>query len=154
MHDEERNEPIFETVSAALRALNQEVCVAQNVLVWFMVHFSSQLGYALNTVRCGVCQEPVSTTDSVPFSLSMGAPLCAEHQQSVGYESLSSEAFELLCAACEHDADSLASLANTRSARIVVLDMLTSFFRYHIDGLRRLNVSHVALKMLGDVVRS
>ncbi len=150
MHDAERNEPLFEALVDSLRMLNRPETVAQNVVLWFIARLAALLGYALATEHCGVCHQSVGVGESVPFSVAVGAPLCNDDRDSAGYVPLRREIYELLRSVCNRPLPEVAAMPSSQQSRTAVLELLTSFIRYHVDGLRRLNVNHVALKLLGD----
>lgn len=151
MHDEDRSEPMFEALVDALRALNLPDVNETCVVVGFMIRLSMLLGYAIKTEECGICDEPVAVTrSSVAYSLTIGAPLCAEHRETVAYRALGAPAFELLRRLCRIEAEDAAMLDQSMSpAASELQDSLTSFIRFHVDGLRKLKVGNVSGKVLG-----
>jgi len=148
MHDEDRNEALFEALVATLKMLNREDVDESSAYLWFLIRLSNLLGYAIRTNECGVCDEPVPTEGTIPYSLSLGAPLCAEHRNAAGGRSLSPEAFGLLRRLCAAAADDLAGMSPATAAGAELLDMLTAFIRYHVEGLKRLKVRSVSAKLL------
>jgi DNA repair protein RecO (recombination protein O) len=152
MHDEDPNDPLFTTLVDALRALNDSESDESNVLLWFTARLASLLGYAIRTDDCGVCQEPVEITSSdVAYSLAMGAPLCAEHRDAASYRPLPAAAFDLLRRICAANVETAARLDSDEHAKAILKDALSHFIRFHVEGLRRLNVSQVTMKVLGEV---
>lgn len=148
MHDEDRNEPLFDAVITALELLNREEADPSLVHAWFLIQLATQLGYAIRTDTCGICDEPLVTDGIVPYSLSVGAPLCAEHRESLAHRPLPADAFVLLCALCQADSDHLPELRPDPRAALELIDTLTLFIRYHVEGLRRLKVGSVSAKVL------
>lgn len=150
MHDEDRNEQMFETLVQALEALNRPGGNENSVVAWFMLRLSMLLGYAVKTDECGICQEPVETIrSSVPYSLTIGAPLCAEHRESIAYRALSLSAFTLMRDLVRVDAETAARMEENLPAASELQDAMTSFIRFHVDGLRRLKVGSVSGQILG-----
>lgn len=153
MHDEDRNEQIFEALVAALGALNREDADETSVHLWFLVRLANLLGYAVRTDECGICEEPVEPSgESVPYSLSVGAPLCAEHRDAMAYRSLSPAAFDLLRLLSRSEAEEIAWGRSDPRAVSELVDTLTTFIRYHVEGLRRLKVRNVSAKVLDQKV--
>lgn len=151
MHDEDRHEPLFEALVAALRGLNREDADEALVHIWFLIQLSTLLGYAVRTDECGVCDEPVEIEEgAVPYSLSVGAPLCAEHREASAYRTLSPDAFRLLRGLCRSDVEQVPGLGSDSRAASELVDMLTTFIRYHVEGLRKLKVRNVSAKVLDD----
>jgi len=150
MHDEDRNEELFETVVEALRALDAAGSDETNVLLWFITRLALSLGYGVQTDDCGICRAPVAPADGeVSYSLSLGAPLCSEHHDAAGYRPMSRPAFTLLGQLLETSALGAGALPAPSDARAELREALTSFVRFHVDGLRRLNAGTVAMKILG-----
>lgn len=148
MHDEDRNEPLFDALVTALELLNREDVDASVVHAWFLIQLATQLGYAIRTDSCGVCDEPLLTDGVVPYSLSVGAPLCAEHHESLAHRPLPQDAFALLSTLCQADNDQLPGLRPEPRAALELIDTLTVFIRYHVEGLRKLKVGSVSAKVL------
>lgn len=148
MHDEDRNEPLFDALVMGLELLNREDVDASIVHPWFLIQLATQLGYAIRTDTCGVCDEPLRTDGIVPYSISVGAPLCTEHRESLAHRPLPPEAFALLCRLCEVDSDHLPGLRPDPGAALELIDTLTVFIRYHVEGLRKLKVGSVSAKVL------
>jgi DNA repair protein RecO (recombination protein O) len=152
VHEEDRNDQLFDAMLDSLRALNAPECNESAVLLWFMVQLSSALGYAIRTDGCGVCDEPFAPYESdVFYSLAIGAPLCSEHREGVSARTLSTGAFKLLRELEEHDCGYARGVAVDRRSCNELLDALNAFIRYHVDGMRRLNVQAVSARMLGDL---
>ena len=151
MHDEDRNDPLFETLVATLRALNHPDTDEASVQLWFLIRLAVLLGYAVRTEECGVCDEPlVGERESIPYSLTIGAPLCAEHQESIAYRAMSAGAFGLLRKLCSAEIEEAAMLRPGAQAASELSDALTAFIRYHVEGIRRLKVKAVSAKVLDD----
>lgn len=151
MHDEDKSEAMFDTLVDALRALNRSDANETFVVAWFMIRLSMLLGYAVKTEECGICAEPIEVTrSSVPYSLTIGAPLCSEHRESIAYRALGAPAFELLREIGRVTAGSAAAMKENLPAGSELQDALTAFIRFHVDGLRRLNVGNVSGQILGS----
>jgi DNA repair protein RecO (recombination protein O) len=151
MHDEERHEELYETIVEALRALGAEGDET-SVLLWFMARLAHLLGYSVRTGSCGVCDEPIAVdqTPQVPYSIAMGAPLCSEHRDAGSYWPMIVGAYDLLDQLQEMSAQQAARLRVDEASKTALNDALVAFVRYHVEGLRRLNVSNV----MGKVLRS
>lgn len=150
MHDEDRNEPLFDTLVGALRALNNPASCEASVHLWFLIRLSTILGYAIRTEECGVCGERFEHGEVIPYSLSIGAPLCAEHRESIAYRTMSLGAFKLLEVLDDIDVDAAARVDADPRFASELLDALTAFIRFHVEGLRRLKVRSVSAKVLDD----
>ena len=152
MHDEDRNDRIFDAIVSALRALGNPDANGTNVLLWFVLQLSGLLGYAIGTSECGVCSEPVSVaaTGDVAYSLALGAPLCSEHRDTGVYRMLPAGAFTLLGEISEKGILDAGRVDADERSRSVLLEALTSFVRHHIDGIRKLKVGSVAATLLGE----
>jgi len=151
MHDEDRNDHLFETLVASLRALNHPDTDEASVQLWFMIRLALLLGYAIRTEECGVCDEPLEgEREMVPYSLSIGAPLCAEHQESIAYRAMSRPAFTLLRMLCVSEIEEAAMISPAPHAAAELNDALNAFIRFHVEGLRRLKVKTVSAKVLDD----
>ncbi|MEO5928967.1 MAG: DNA repair protein RecO [Candidatus Kapaibacterium sp.] len=155
MHDEDRNEPLFEALLAALRTLNDPQSSEQSVVLWFLIRLATILGYAIRTDDCGVCDEPIVRERlPVPYSISIGAPLCAEHREVGSYRTLSAPAFDLLCALSAANVTEAAVLRPEERSVTELGDALNAFIRFHVEGLRRLKVRGISAKVLDDIVPS
>jgi DNA repair protein RecO len=152
MHDEDRNDQIFDVIVGALRALGEPSSNGTNVLLWFVLRLSSLLGYAIGTSECGVCSEAVSVAPDgdVAYSLALGAPLCAEHRETGVYRMLPAGAFTLLGEISDRAIVDAGRVPSDDRSRTILLEALTSFVRHHIDGIRKLKVGSVAASLLGD----
>lgn len=148
MHDEDRNEPLFETLVAALRALNAPAANESSVHLWFLIRLATILGYAIRTDECGVCGERFEHGEVIPYSLSIGAPLCAEHRESMAYRALSLGAFKLLESLNALDIDEASRIDADPRFASELSDALAAFIRFHVEGLRRLKVRSVSAKVL------
>jgi DNA repair protein RecO (recombination protein O) len=150
MHDEERHDDLFVAIVEALRALDSEGDEGI-VLLWFMTRLAGLLGYSVSTGGCGVCEEEVATAGAdVAYSIPLGAPLCAEHRESGTYWPMSTGAYRLLDRLQELSAAEAAFLEIDEASTSALNDALVAFIRFHVEGLRRLNVSNV----MGKVLRS
>lgn len=154
MHDEDRNDALFDDLCSALTELDAEDAVARNVLLWFMVHLADRLGFTISTRGCAVCNEGVSIGQTVAFSMAHGGVLCDDHRDSAGFEAMHRDAYALLQRLCEGTAAEARAVPSDDRTRAALVEMLTSFIRYHVDGMRRLKVSSVALKLLGEIARA
>jgi DNA repair protein RecO (recombination protein O) len=152
MHDEDRNEELFNTLVAALRALNDPAAAETSVHLWFLIRLATILGYALRTEQCGVCGEPFEMGEIVPYSLSIGAPLCSEHRDSMTYRQFSRRAFELLGALELLEVGDASAIHPEVPVASELADALTAFIRFHVEGLRRLKVRSVSAKVLDAVM--
>jgi DNA repair protein RecO (recombination protein O) len=151
MHDEDRNDPLFETLVATLRALNHPDTDESSIQLWFLIRLAVLLGYAVRTEECGICDEPlVGSRESIPYSLTIGAPLCAEHQESIAYRAMSAPAFALLRELCSAEIEEAAIFRPASQPASELNDLLTAFIRYHVEGPRRLKVRTVSAKVLDD----
>jgi len=151
VQDDDPHPELFETLVAALRALNDSMASETSVSLWFMIRLAGLLGYAIRTDECGVCAEPVATDGpTVPYSLPIGAPLCSEHRESSAYRMLSNDAFSLMARLRSADLATACGVVPSRQAGVEVQDSLTSFIRFHVEGLRKLKVNQVAAKVLGE----
>ncbi|MBS1914625.1 MAG: DNA repair protein RecO [Bacteroidetes bacterium] len=149
MHDEDRNDELFDLIVAALRMLNDPEAGPGGVQLWFHVRLASILGYAIAAEQCGVCGEAFDVTlASLPFNLAIGAPLCSEHRESMAYRPVNNGSFavlrRLLVVEANEAAREMVGIAETTELG----DLLTSFIRYHVDGIRKLKARGVAAKVL------
>jgi DNA repair protein RecO (recombination protein O) len=148
MHDEERHDELFDAIVEALRALDGDGNET-SVLLWFMTRLAHLLGYTVRTGGCGVCDEtPALDNAPVAYSIPMGAPLCAEHRESSSAWAIAPGAYGLLDRLQEVSAAEAASLPIDEASTSALNDVLVAFVRYHVEGLRRLNVSTVMGKVL------
>jgi DNA repair protein RecO (recombination protein O) len=154
MHDEERNDLLFDLLVTALRGLNDPGSDESSVQLWFLIHLSGILGYAIRTDECGVCDEPFTPREAIPYSLAIGAPLCAEHRESMAFRSLTLGAFTLLRQLRSAEIEEAITLHPERGIATELIDMLTTFIRFHVEGLRRLKVRKVSASVLDDSISS
>lgn len=148
VHDEDRNDELFDVLTLALDELNNASSDPATVQLWFLLRLASVLGYAVTAHECGVCGEEIAVRDPMHFSLASGAPLCGEHADTVAGRPVSQGTFGLLSALLQLDIASARSAVPAREA-MELLDLLTAFIRFHVDGMRRLKVRGVSAK-LGD----
>lgn len=150
VHGEDRNEALFLSIVEGLGGLNDEHNDPALLSLWFMNRLAESLGYAVRTEGCGVCDEEASVAEEggVVYSIPVGAPLCAEHREAAGYRVIARDSFSLLrdLTACE--ARDAGKLKVERKAAMELRDVLSSFLRYHVDGLRRLRAGEVSAALL------
>jgi DNA repair protein RecO (recombination protein O) len=150
--DGDRNDHLFTVLLGALRELNDPSSRERHVHLWFIVQLADALGYTIRTDGCGVCDEPMPyIVGDVHYSLAIGAPLCGEHRQGAAARTLSSEAFALLKALESSDVGKVSAVMCSEKGGGELLDALTAFIRYHVDGMHRLKVGEVTAKLLGDL---
>lgn len=150
LHDEDRNDALFDALVLSLGGLNNPASDERSVLLWFMVRLASCLGYTIRTDECGVCEEPFSEPDGeVPWSLQVGAPLCLEHRDGLAWRGLDPEAFIFLRQLRNEPIDAVGLVRPGPQVISVLHDTLQGFVRLHIEGMRRLHAGGVASQMLG-----
>ncbi len=148
---EDANAGIFDALVESLRAMERESASEAAVSLWFTIRLASLLGYAIRTDECGVCEERfILEPAPIPFSLAIGAPLCAEHRDAVAYRMLSPEAFDLLATLRTADVEAASRMTPSVGAAVELQDTMASFIRYHVEGLRKLKVGLVAAKVLSE----
>lgn len=149
LHDDGAHQQLFDDLVAALQGLDQPNVQESAVTLWFMVRLANELGYALRTDECGVCDELVTVREeSVPYSISMGAPLCAEHTGAASYRPLPTASWVLLRQVLGLQPEYLNTISASTTAATELYDAMTSFIKFHVEGMKRLRVSPVAGKIL------
>jgi len=149
LHDDGAHQRLFDHLVDALRGLNQPDVQEQAVTLWFMARLADQLGYALRADECGVCDEQVSIREgSVPYSIAMGAPLCAEHTEATSYRPLPTQSWMLLRQLLDAGAENLHTLTASVTTATELYDAMSAFIKFHVEGMKRLRVSPVAGKIL------
>ena len=151
IHGEDRNEELFDAIVAALDALNDPETEPSLVSLWFMNRLANVLGYGVRTEGCGVCDEEADliAEKGAAYSIAAGAPLCAEHRDAVGYRMIPSDSFTLLRLLGQSEAKEAGKFEASQKSLMELHDVLISFLRYHVDGLRRLRAGEVAAAMFG-----
>ena len=151
IHGEDRNEYLFLSIVEALDSLNEPTADPLLVSVWFMNRLAGSLGYAVRTEGCGVCDEETSATEkgSVVYSVSAGAPLCAEHRNASGYRLIAADTFSLMRRLNDCSAVEAGLMEFDRTSSMELRDILHGFLRYHVDGLRKLRAGAVSAALLG-----
>lgn len=151
MHDEDRNGELFDLIVAALRMLNDPDADPSGVQLWFHVRLASILGYAIDVEQCGVCGEVFDMSlATLPFNLAIGAPLCREHRESMAYRPVNNECFSILRRLLAAEGEAAARENVSVPVATELGDLLTSFIRYHVEGLRKLKVRGVSAKVLDN----
>ncbi len=146
---EYRNEELFQIVVETLRALNTPATNEYIATLWFMAQLTANLGYAVRTEECGITGEPLAVSGpKVPYSVTLGAPLSDNHRDSAPYRMISLETFHLLQDICRTPGDQLSSIQSSDDAIKEGNDLMGAFVKYHVDGLRRLNVNAVMAKLV------
>lgn len=149
LHDDGAHQQLFDCLVAALQGLDRPDVQPPAVTLWFMARLANELGYALRTDECGVCDEQVSVREeSVPYSISMGAPLCAEHTEAASYRPLPTPSWTLLRQVLNAQPEHLNTIVASTAAATELYDALSSFIKFHVEGMRRLRVTPVAGKIL------
>ncbi len=152
VHDEDRNEQLFEALATAIQLLNEPAAHATSVQLWFVLRIADLLGYAINLSGCGVCDEAIAEREVIPFNIAVGAPLCRVHEEAMAWQPISLAAYRAL-RHIESMEVALAAAEPVAAAHASeLLDVLTSFIRYHVEGMRRLKVGRVSARMLGNDV--
>ncbi len=154
LHDEDRNDQLFDALVSSMEGLNNRATDERTVLLWFMVRLASCLGFPIRTDECGICEEPfIESGDEIPWSLQVGAPLCLEHRDGLAWRGLDPEAFRLLRRLRNETIESFGS--GRPSLQIVgsLHDTLHGFVRLHVEGMRRLHAGGVASQLLGGGAR-
>ncbi len=149
LHDQERNENLFNLLLQTLEALNDRSADPVPALLQFMVSFCSVLGFSIRVDGCGICDEEVgSTREGIPFSIAAGAPLCAEHRSAAGYLMLKPGTFALLDSLVTGKGERSRQQKGSEEAAAELHDLLVRFLQFHVEGLRTLRVGGITSSML------
>lgn len=145
--DDDPNTELFDLLVEALRRTGD----AQDPLgvhIWFLARLASALGYALQTDVCSVCQEEITLDDSgVRFCVGAGAPLCAEHQRIAPWTLIARGSYEVLRAVCDGPTQDNWNGVLSPVDFAQLHDLLHGFLRHHVEGMRRLRVGSVSMKL-------
>ncbi|MCE2503584.1 MAG: DNA repair protein RecO [Chlorobi bacterium] len=149
IHEQEQNNSLFELIIAALAALNDSKQHPRLVFIQFLSLFCENLGFALHADSCGICNEEVEhRREGVPFSIVVGAPLCAEHRSATSFHLLNPGAFRLLQSLVRRSQISEESSDLSEKMISELQDVLIRFLKYHVKGLRTLRVGGITSTML------
>jgi DNA repair protein RecO (recombination protein O) len=152
VHESDPSPHLFDALIEALRTLNSQEQGEDLVHLWFIIRLATELGYAIRTDECGVCEEPVASGgETVAYSIATGAPLCSEHRESASYRPIGPATLGLLRTLLRAGGEEAAGLGADTGSITELRDALTAFVRYHVEGLRRLNVGNVSVKILAPV---
>ncbi len=151
LHDDGAHPQLFSDLVSALRGLDQPNVQESAVTLWFMARLANELGYALRSDECGVCDETVSVREeNIPYSIPMGAPLCAEHTGAASYRPLPTQSWTLLREVLAVQPEYLHSITASTAAATELYDTISAFIKFHVEGMKRLRVSPVAGKILAQ----
>ncbi|MCB0713082.1 MAG: DNA repair protein RecO [Ignavibacteriae bacterium] len=148
MHDQERNDSLFNLLLQALQALNESHSDARIVLLQFITAFCAILGFAIRVNSCGICGEEVAMKEEgIPFSISAGAPLCSEHLSAATFQVLSASTFNHLTKFVADGTDFSADVEISNIEIADLQDLLIRFLKFHVEGLRTLRVGGISSTM-------
>lgn len=148
--DHDPNYHLFDELVLTLRYIGSDDAPERRIQLGFMVRTAEILGYALRTDVCGVCEEALQgCADTVRFNVEVGAPLCLEHRDSSSWRLLSRIAFEWLHTLVQGQVVEVdEEVPGPVFAELH--DLLGTFLKHHVEGMRRLRVGGVAVQLLGD----
>lgn len=140
---------LFDIVVDALNTLGRPGVSEGRVNVWFLARLAPALGYGMQVSTCGVCAEAVSAAgESVHYSPGLGAPLCPAHAEPARSTVLSASSFRMLSELVEGPPIAWTMASMSDPGFMELHDLLTSFLRHHVDGMRRLRVRGVTTRVV------
>lgn len=154
LHDEDRNDPLFDALVESIEGLNNPSNDERTVLLWFMVRLASSLGFPIRTDECGICEETfIESEGEIPWSLQVGAPLCLEHRDGLAWRGLDPLAFRFLRRLRNESIDVVATARPGSQIIGSLHDTLQGFIRLHVEGMRRLHAGGIASQLLAGGTR-
>lgn len=136
LREEESNEEMFAFIEEAIRLLDKTNNSLANYPLAFMVHLSRYLGFFPSAGR--VPNKPY-------FNLYDG---CFAADTGASSEILGEEEGEALAKLCELPFSSFYEYKMKRSLRNSLMEGLMNYYRYHIEGLGKLNSASVLSEVL------
>ncbi len=142
MHGENEHPALFDELLRSLAAVNSARSNVTNVLPAFLIRLFDEFGCGLSVSACAGCgKNPVSEGfSSALLRLSDGSILCAAcaEEQFSGGVPLSAGGVKSLYYLMMHPIEKSVSLSMVDSVKEELFAVLTSYMRYHIDGVRTL----------------
>jgi DNA repair protein RecO (recombination protein O) len=141
MHDEHEDEPLYCSVVETLCEIDKARDHAMNILISFMMSFIHRLGLSLTLDTCVHCGRAMEdTTGSTRFQLTEGTIVCAECTAATALSGmpLSLGGLRSMLYLARVPIQQTAGLTLSNQVRDEVLEVLQSFMRYHIAGMRPL----------------
>ncbi|MFQ5797813.1 MAG: DNA repair protein RecO [Bacteroidota bacterium] len=139
-HDEEENESAFRLLAQTLQLLDVANENTRNVLFAFEARLVSLLGFQPNFKSCAVCRGQLSLDGGkreVIFDLARGGLLCARcEKDGTRKVKMSRAACRALEVFLNGPLDAVTQLTLTRTLEKEVNEVLSSFFRYHVGGVK------------------
>lgn len=146
--DHDPNPPLYDMLVAGLAGLGNVALHVHGVHAWFLSRLPDVLGYGLQTAQCVVCREPFARMGSaIRFCLSLGGPVCSEHERSVPWIPVDNGAFATLHSILGSPTNQIWSRPVLPSCFAELHDLLLGFLRCHVDGMRWLRVGGVTVRL-------
>ncbi len=143
MHDEEENQAMFALLAESLEVANNTSQQVLNVFFAFEVRMCELFGYGLDVECCSVCARNISEDAGIErayFMLASGSVICDDCRGRLngGGMKVSREIVRLLLHLQLDAMSSVPKLVLGPQAQNDILALLSTYVKYHIQGVRTL----------------
>ncbi len=141
MHDEHEDEPLFSSVVETLCAIDGSETNTMNVFIAFIIRFIHHLGLSLTLDACVHCgREMGETTGGARFQLTEGTVVCSSCASTSALSGmpLSLGGLKSMHYLGRTPLGRSTGLTLSVQVRDEVLEVLQTFMRYHMAGMRPL----------------
>lgn len=154
MHDEEKNERVFDLVVDVLSAIDRATKNIQNVLYYYRLHLLDLMGFKPNFQTCVGCRKSlfgnVSDSTLVTLIASKGGFLCVDCSRgsSEKYQ-LSIATTRILQLLSRISVEKLTTIELSDVSKIEVEEALRNYSRYHLAAEGKLRAERVLKRLAG-----
>lgn len=154
VHDEERNDRLFDLTIGALRSINDAPKNVLNIQYYFELHLSDVLGFKPNFHACLSCGKPLDAelvgTKGGELRLGNGGVLCPMCSQSAGRGGTISFGALRILQRFQETTEPVAVTRTTLTEHQMeeVRSILRDYLQSHVGGLDRLKARFVAASIV------
>ena len=153
-HDEEQNEPLFDLLLSMLVVTNGSLKNVKNLFYVFEIRLAGLLGFrpqfdvCANCTRAVIDQKPVQKT--MYFHFAKGGPLCVSCSDIRGLKSrIEISSLRILKAFSRRASlESLTNIELKKDSGVEIAQLLQSYLRFHVEGLRNLKTEKIFSQIL------
>lgn len=142
MHDEEKNEGVFSLTLGALRALNTTQRNPASIVLRYLLHLCSQLGFQWNVEICSSCSASILTKlrdeASLLFDIESGVFFCTNCSRGLVGVRISSEDVAIVVALLKSGVFETQHVEMGASSTLRLLHLIIEYIRKHVSGMKKI----------------
>lgn len=169
IHDEEKNEELFNSTRDSLSFLNASVSNEINFAIWYMIRLISLNGFEIDFSRCSLChkslelfpdehtehtENDVRTSefehddDLMRFDYQTGTIACSScYINKPGYE-IHARCVRFLSLISNTKIDWIYTLINANKDSLFIISQLFNYMKHHIHGMRNVHTLSMVQSIL------